>query len=97
VGTLLIDEQGVFLDSTFKNKLDLTEMSKTASVIFEKTDRAVQAMQYGKQVKQILITGEHGQIFFNKFGHRILLVQADENINIGKMRLAMMDVNKVLR
>jgi tetratricopeptide (TPR) repeat protein/predicted regulator of Ras-like GTPase activity (Roadblock/LC7/MglB family) len=97
VGTLLIDEQGAFLDSTFKSKLDVQEMSKTAALIFEKTDRAVQAMQYGKQVKQILITGEHGQIFFNKFGHRILLVQADENINIGKMRLAMTDVNKVLR
>jgi tetratricopeptide (TPR) repeat protein len=98
-GTLLIDDQGAFLNSTFKNKLklDVQEMSKTAALIFEKTDRAVQAMQYGKQVKQILITGEHGQIFFNKFGHRILLVQADENINIGKMRLAMSDVNKVLR
>ncbi|NTV51850.1 MAG: tetratricopeptide repeat protein [Candidatus Firestonebacteria bacterium] len=97
VGTLLIDEQGAFLNSTFKSKLDVAEVSKTAAVIFEKTDRAVQAMQYGKQVKQILITGEHGQIFFNKFGHRILVVQADENINIGKMRLAMSDVNKVLR
>jgi predicted regulator of Ras-like GTPase activity (Roadblock/LC7/MglB family) len=97
VGTLLIDEQGAFLDSTFKSKIDVQEMSKTAALIFDKTDRAVQAMQYGKQVKQILITGEHGQIFFNKFGRRILLVQTDENINIGKMRLAMSDVNKVLR
>ncbi len=97
VGTLLMDEQGTFLDSTFKKDLDVHEMSKTAALIFEKTDKAVQAMNYGKQVKQILITGEHGQIFFNKFGHRVLVVQADDNINIGKMRLAMNDVNKVLR
>jgi tetratricopeptide (TPR) repeat protein/predicted regulator of Ras-like GTPase activity (Roadblock/LC7/MglB family) len=97
VGTLLIDEQGAFLNSTFKKELDVQEMSKTAALIFEKTDKAVQAMNYGKQVKQVLITGEHGQIFFNKFGHRILLVQAEDNINIGKMRLAMTDVNKVLR
>jgi tetratricopeptide (TPR) repeat protein len=97
VGTLLIDDRGLFLNSTFKSGLDVQEMSKTAALIFEKTDKAVQAMQYGKQVKQILITGEHGQIFFNKFGQRILVVQANENINIGKMRLAMGDVNKVLR
>jgi len=96
VGTLLVDERGEILNTSFTDQGSLKELSQTAALIFDKTGRAVHAMGYGEQVKQILITGEKGQIFFNKFGARILLVQTDENINIGKMRLALNDVNKVL-
>jgi len=96
VGTLLVSDQGEILDTSFPAAKELKEMGQTAAVIFDKTGKAVHAMGYGQQVQQILITGEKGQIFFNKFGSRILLVQADENINIGKMRLAMNEVNKVL-
>lgn len=96
VGILLVSEQGEVLETSFGASKDLKDTAKAAALIFERTGKAVHAMGYGSQIHQILITGEKGQIFFNKFGARILLVQADEGINIGKMRLAMNDVNKVL-
>ncbi len=97
VGSLLIDEKGKVLHSTFKQPGNLQEMAQTTAVILQKTEKAVSAMDYGRQVRQILVTGQTGQIFFTKLGNRILLVQADENINIGKLRLALNEVNKVLR
>ncbi len=96
VGILLVSEQGDVLETSFGASKDLKDTAKTAALIFERTGKAVNAMGYGSQIHQILITGEKGQIFFNKFGARILLVQADQGINIGQMRLAMNDVNKVL-
>ncbi|MDV7402340.1 hypothetical protein RZS08_63550, partial [Arthrospira platensis SPKY1] len=67
------------------------------SLIFVKTEKSVQVMNYGQQVNQILITGEHGQIIFSKIGSKILVVLANDNINLGKMRLAMSEVVKALR
>lgn len=97
VGCLLITEDGRILHSSFADKGQLGDMAQTAALIFDKTGKAVRAMNYGTQIHQILITGETGQIFFTKFGNKILLVQADQNINIGKMRLAMSEVNKAMR
>lgn len=98
LGCMLLDLEGKVLSSIFNDlPKDVTAIAAAVSVIFGKTEKSVQAMDYGKQVNQILITGEKGQIIFNKVGNRILLVLADENINLGKMRLAMNDVVRALR
>lgn len=98
LGSMLLNLEGKVLASVFNNlPKDEKEIAGLVSTIFGKTEKSVQAMDYGKQVNQILITGEKGQIIFSKIGHRILLILADENINLGKMRLAMKDVVAALR
>jgi tetratricopeptide (TPR) repeat protein len=97
LGIMLMDIHGKVLSSTLKTKADTPELTNTVSLIFSKTEKSVQAMDYGKQVNQILITGEKGQIIFSKIGSKILVVMADDNINLGKMRLAMSEVVKALR
>jgi tetratricopeptide (TPR) repeat protein len=96
VGLMVLKENGDILHNSFSPSKPAKELSLSTTVIMDKTRKAVQAMHYGEQIKQILITGEKGQILFNKFGERILLLQTDENINIGKLRIAMNDVSKVL-
>ena len=97
VGIMLMDIHGKVLSSTLKTKAGTPELTNTVSLIFSKTEKSVQVMDYGKQVNQILITGDKGQIIFSKIGSKILVVMADENINLGKMRLAMSEVVKALR
>ncbi|MEW6517259.1 MAG: tetratricopeptide repeat protein [candidate division FCPU426 bacterium] len=97
MGTLLMDLQGTVISSALQTKTDVKELVSTVSLIFTKTEKSVQVMHYGQQVNQILITGEHGQIIFSKIGSKILVVLANDNINLGKMRLAMSEVVKVLR
>ncbi len=98
LGSMLLDLQGKVLSSIFNHlPKDEKEIAETVTLIFGKTEKSVQAMDYGKQVNQILVTGEKGQIIFSKVGNKILLVLADENINLGKMRLAMNEVVKALR
>jgi len=97
IGIMLMDVHGTVLSSTLKTKTDTQELVKTVTLILGKTEKSVQAMDYGKQVNQILITGEKGQIIFSKIGLKILIVLANNNINLGKMRLAMSEVVKALR
>ncbi|MBN1594897.1 tetratricopeptide repeat protein [candidate division FCPU426 bacterium] len=97
LGIMLMDIHGKVLSSTLKAKAATAELTNTVSLIFSKTEKSVQVMDYGTQVNQILITGEKGQIIFSKIGSKILVVMADENINLGKMRLAMSEVVKALR
>lgn len=97
MGTLLMDLQGTVISSALQTKTEVKELVSTVSLIFVKTEKSVQVMNYGQQVNQILITGEHGQIIFSKIGSKILVVLANDNINLGKMRLAMSEVVKALR
>lgn len=98
LGSMLLDLQGKVLASEFNNfPKDEKQIAEAVSLIFGKTEKSVQAMDYGKQVNQILITGEKGQIIFSKVKDKILLILADENINLGKMRLAMNEVVRALR
>lgn len=97
MGTMLMDLQGTVISSALQTKTDVKELVSTVSLIFTKTEKSVQVMHYGQQVNQILITGEHGQIIFSKIGGKILVVLANDNINLGKMRLAMSEVVKALK
>ncbi|MCD4813395.1 tetratricopeptide repeat protein [bacterium] len=97
LGIMLMDIHGKVLSRTLKIKANTPELTNTVSLIFSKTEKSVQAMDYGKQVNQILITGETGQIIFSKIGAKILVVLANDNINLGKMRLVMSEVVKALR
>jgi tetratricopeptide (TPR) repeat protein len=97
MGTMLMDLQGTVISSALQIKTDVKELVAAVSLIFTKTEKSVQVMHYGQQVNQILITGEHGQIIFSKIGSKILVVLANDNINLGKMRLAMSEVVKALR
>lgn len=97
IGTMLMDLHGKVIQSELVTKKNIKDLVETVQVIFQKTEKSVQVMDYGKQVNQILITGEKGQIIFSKIGARILIVLANENINLGKMRLAMSEVVKALR
>jgi predicted regulator of Ras-like GTPase activity (Roadblock/LC7/MglB family) len=97
LGSMILDLQGTVLTSTFNVKIDIKEVSVLVAEIIKKTEKSIQVLAYGKQLNQILITGERGQIIFSKLGPRILLVLANENINLGKMRLAMNEVVRALR
>jgi tetratricopeptide (TPR) repeat protein/predicted regulator of Ras-like GTPase activity (Roadblock/LC7/MglB family) len=98
LGSMIMDIQGTVLSSTFDvTTMNVKETAQTVAVILGKTEKSIQAVDYGKELKQILITGEKGQIIFSKVGNRVLLVLADEHINLGKMRLAMTEIIKALR
>ncbi len=97
LGSMLMDSQANVLASVLKTKIDQKEVAKIVSLIFKNTEKSVQAIDYGKEIRQILIAGQKGQIIFNKMNDRILLMLADNNINIGKMRLAINDIVKSLQ
>jgi len=98
LGSMIMDVQGAVLTSTFEGSaMNVKETAQTVALILGKTEKSIQAVDYGKELKQILITGEKGQIIFSKVNTKILLVLADHNINLGKMRLAMNEIIKGLR
>ena len=97
LGSMLMDSQANVMASVLKTKIDQKEIAKRVFLIFENMEKSVQAVDYGKEIRQILIAGQKGQIVFNKMKNRILLMLADNNINIGKMRLAINEVVKALR
>lgn len=98
LGSMLLDNQGAILTQVFRQAPEnMKEIAASVSVILGKTERATQAMDYGREIRQILITGEKGQIIFHRLGNKILLVLANDNINLGKMRLAMNDIVRVVR
>ncbi len=97
LGGMLMDSQANVLASLLKTKIDQKEVAKIVFLIFKNTEKSVNAINYGKDIRQILITGEKGQIVFNKVKDRILLMLADNNINIGKMRLAINEIVKEIR
>ena len=97
LGSMLMDSQANVMASVLKTKIDQKEVAKIVFLIFKNTEKSVNAINYGKDIRQILITGEKGQIIFNKVKDRILLMLADNNINIGKMRLAINDIVKEIR
>lgn len=98
LGSMLLDNQGTILTQVFRQAPEnMKEIAASVSVILGKTERATQAMDYGQEIRQILITGEKGQIIFHRLGNKILLVLANDNINLGKMRLAMNDIVRAVR
>jgi tetratricopeptide (TPR) repeat protein len=97
IGMMLLDLEGHILAEKFRSAINAHETASTVLLIFSKTQKSIQVMQYGQNVNQILISGELGQIIFNRIGNKLLLVLANNDINLGKMRLAMNDVVKVLR
>jgi len=71
------------------------DLAKQVSAIFESTRRSVSQLNQGK-LQQVLVTAEIGNILLVSFSDYVLIVLANNKINLGLLRLALDSATKKL-
>ncbi|MBD3168824.1 MAG: hypothetical protein GF307_05035 [candidate division Zixibacteria bacterium] len=87
-GSMMVGADGIIIAADLDNELEDDTVGALAASIIAGIKKAVNRLDRG-QLNHVMIEAEHGKVFLSENQFGILVVIADNEVNIGLIRLEM--------